>query len=496
MAVYQNLTVTQIRQDADQNCSTVRILWQSTQTGPSYNLYADVGTYTLTVNGQAQQPEEITFVLPQNTTQTILDVEKTVFHNEKGEAEVTVQTWMNTHISAGIVELSQTVKLDTIPQASTVTASEGVIGGCSRLAVTRKNSQSAHSVFFRFGALEGYITPDGQISGEEVIFSGERVDFYLPESFYGQIPHSKSGICQLTLCTYADGIPVGTPQTTEFTVLVEENSCIPTISGAVVDVNPKTVELTGDDRFLIRYCSNALCTVTGSAKNGAQLVKKRILGREVEASLQITGTETGDFPMDVTDSRGLTASYLAQTVCVPYIKLSCLASAVRDDPTSGEATLDISGDCFTGSFGAKDNQLSLSYSTDGENFLPAEPALADNRYTARVQLTGLDYTRLHTVTVRASDSLMTVEKQVTVKKGVPTFDWGEGDFAFHVPVQMDSSLAVAGSLTVGGKGLTDLIYPVGSVYLCEASVDPGAVFGGTWVMLSQQESIYRWRRTG
>ena len=50
MAVYQNLTVTQIRQDADQNCSTVRILWQSTQTGPSYNLYADVGTYTLTVS--------------------------------------------------------------------------------------------------------------------------------------------------------------------------------------------------------------------------------------------------------------------------------------------------------------------------------------------------------------------------------------------------------------------------------------------------------------
>jgi hypothetical protein len=38
--------------------------------------------------------------------------------------------------------------------------------------------------------------------------------------------------------------------------------------------------------------------------------------------------------------------------------------------------------------------------------------------------------------VRAVDRLQTVTKSVTVGKGIPVFDWGEGDFAFHVPVTL------------------------------------------------------------
>lgn len=166
MAVYQNLSLTQVSQNREENTSQVRILWQSTQTGVSYNAIADTGTYTLYVNGQKQFTREITFVLPAKTTQTIVDVEETILHNAKGDAEITVETWMNTHISAGIVELSQTLKLDNIPQASTVTASDGVIGGISQLAVTRRNTQYDHAIGWRFGELSGYLTAAGQITAD------------------------------------------------------------------------------------------------------------------------------------------------------------------------------------------------------------------------------------------------------------------------------------------------------------------------------------------
>ena len=180
MAVYQNLSVTQLGQNGEENTSVIKILWQSTQTGLSYNAIADTGRYTVIVNGQEQVTREVTFVLPQNTTETIVSAEEVISHNDKGEAEVTVKTWMNTHISAGIVELSQTLKLDPIPQASTVVASDGVIGGISRLAVTRKNGESSHTIAWQFGQLGGYLDAAGQICENPVEFFAESLDFSLP----------------------------------------------------------------------------------------------------------------------------------------------------------------------------------------------------------------------------------------------------------------------------------------------------------------------------
>lgn len=40
--------------------------------------------------------------------------------------------------------------------------------------------------------------------------------------------------------------------------------------------------------------------------------------------------------------------------------------------------------------------------------------------------------------------------------------------------------AAVGSLTVGGRTLADILYPVGTVYLSVSEVDPGTMFGGTW----------------
>lgn len=451
MAVYQNLTLTQVSQNVDENASRVRILWQSTQTGPSYNAIADTCRYTLYVNGQKHFTREVTFWLPQNTTQTIVDVEESILHDPRGEAEIRVETWMNTHISAGIVELSQTLKLDNIPQASTVTASDGVIGGVAQLAVTRRSEDSSHAIFWEFGKQNGYLSANGQVTWEMEQFSAESVAFYLPESFYHEIPDAKSGICRLTIYTYAGSELVGTPQAAEFTVSVQEDACIPEVWGDGVDINPVTLALTGDEKIFVRDHTTALCTIQARGKNGAQIVSKKIQGIDVEDRLILENMPTGQINMEVTDSRGFTAAVQLQRPLVAYIPLTCVAQAHRNGAVSGEATLQISGQVFTGSFGAADNTLTLAYSLDGVQFNPVKAQLQDNGYFAQVALSGLDYTRLHTITIRAADRLMQVEKQAVVKKGMPTFDWGEEDFAFHVPVKLDTPLSVEN----GGTGASD-----------------------------------------
>ena len=74
--------------------------------------------------------------------------------------------------------------------------------------------------------------------------------------------------------------------------------------------------------------------------------------------------------------------------------------------------------------------------------------MSGGTYSATVALTGLDYQQTHTVDVRVSDKLMNITKSIPVKKGIPAFDWGERDFAFHVPVKHDTALGFGS----GGTG--------------------------------------------
>ena len=79
------------------------------------------------------------------------------------------------------------------------------------------------------------------------------------------------------------------------------------------------------------------------------------------------------------------------------------------------------------------------------------PTISNNTYTASADLTGLDYQNQYNISVSVVDKLSSVTKTVTVKKGIPVFDWGESDFAFHVPVNFEK----------GGTGFAPAGYGLG-----------------------------------
>ena len=451
MAVYQSLTLTQVGQSQENNTSQVRILWQSVQTGGSYNLTERTAYYTVSVNGQPEERVDIRYVLPMQSTKVLADTVITVPHNDKGEATVTVTTWMDTHISAGVVELHKTLSSDPIPRASILRAADGNIGGSSVLAIIKRNSTYSHSIYCKFGELWGYVTEKGRLSEQEVIFSADQVIFQIPEAFFWQIPGAKNGQCRLYLQTYDGDMPVGQPHQAVFTATAEEVNCGPAVTGRVVDVNETTMNLTGDSGVLVRFMSDALCSIQTQTQYGAGVVETKIAGQAVQnGELLLPGVEQETVTFAVTDSRG----YHAQAECycpmIPYITLSAEAAAKRESLGSNP-TVFVSGDCYCGSFGAKENTVTVEVSTDAVRYIPAEVTLGENRYSAFAELPDVDYTRNHTVYVRVKDCLMQKEKTLTLKKGVPVFDWGEQDFAFHVPVQMDQPLP----LHSGGTGATD-----------------------------------------
>lgn len=481
MAVYQNLTLTQLSQDIPGNTSQVRVVWESVQTGGSYNDVRHTAKVTVTVNGTKLQTESVTYSLPYGQKSTIFDRVFTVSHDDMGQAALTVNTWMDTHISAGVVELKKTLNLTQIPRPTTLTAPNTQIGYLCRIQLSPKYPGTQHTLSFRFGSRSGYIDGEGKISESPVVLSANSVLFAVPEDFYQEIPDSLTGVCSLTCTTWLAGSQIGQPQTSDFTVQADEGACWPLVSCQMVDVNPVTVAVTGNDRLFIQGVSNASCTLDAETFHCATAAVRKIGSTVLDPgqdSLVIEGIR--EIPtFSVTDSRGLEDHYKPKYKLIDYRTPTCKASLVRLHPTDGTASLSLEGQWYGGELGLSDNALFLSYRIGDGQWQTLTPVLTGNAYTAQVTLTDMAYDRLYNLTVAVSDLLTREEKQLVLKKSIPVFDWGENDFRFHVPVAMES-------LTVGGKTLTDLLYPVGSVYISTAETAPNLLFGGVWEQLPER----------
>ena len=103
MAVSQILKLYQGTQYVTNNTSELRILWKSTQSGESHNNNTRTANYWVSVNGGTEQKYSVNYTLPKGKTKTILDTTITVPHDDLGKCSVTVRTWMDTKISAGVV---------------------------------------------------------------------------------------------------------------------------------------------------------------------------------------------------------------------------------------------------------------------------------------------------------------------------------------------------------------------------------------------------------
>lgn len=352
-------------------------------------------------------------------------------------------------------DISGSITLPTIARASTVSAANAQIGSRATVVVSRKNTAFTHSIAYRFGDLSGYIDAEGNGVDTEARLTATTLNFLLPDSFYTQIPNAPVGECVLICRTYSGDTRIGQEQTGEFTVVAGEDRCRPLVSGTVQDVNPVTAALTGDDTVLVQHASVARCRIDAHPRNGAAIAQKRIGGIAVQDdTLDINSPSFETLRFEAVDSRGYQGSFALPVDQIPYVVLTNNAVVQRTDPTSGNAVLTLQGSCWNGNFGAEENTLTATVQINEENAKTIAVSVGqDHKYIAALQLTGLDYTREHTITVTVTDKVMSVGLSLPVQKGVPVFDWGEEDFQFHVPVEV-------AALTIGGVPLEKYIQSI------------------------------------
>lgn len=417
--------------ELEENCSqvTATLSYSRTDGYMTYGHWAG----TLTVNGEKASVSGKYLEITKNSNTVAITHTVRVPHNDDGTKTVTITaTGSISGTTLTKTTISGDVALEKIPRAASIAATDGDIGSVSMVTIGKKSDAYTYTVAYRFGSLQGYLSENG-LSQEAAFVTASGLAFPLPESFYYEIPDKPSDSCTLVCTTFLNGSAIGTPQTCTFTVRAAPERCGPVLTADVRDVNENTLALTGDQNTFIRYVSTALCTVTAQARYGASITRKKIAGKTLSANtLTLERIDTDTVLFTAKDSRGYTAQTQMALELLPYFLPVLRVRAERTDATGGGATLQAEGSFYNGDF----NSLGLQYQLEDGTAVQLQPQIDGNRFTAAATLENLDYTRAYTVTVTLADQLSTKVVHARINPGVPVFDWGGGDFRFHVPVEL------------------------------------------------------------
>lgn len=325
MSVFQTLTLEQVGQSIANNTSKVRVKWTSQQTGSSYNdAPGDKAYYYITLNGGTRTEHTVAFTLPQNTTKTILDTTITVNHNPDGTGSVKVDTWMNTEISAGVIEQTKTLTLDTIPRASVVSAPKtGALGSALKVEIDRKSASFTDKLYYKVGSKsEEQITAyDGKTT---------TYNWKPPVSLATNAPNSTKLTVTLITKTYNGNTYVGRSEcVVELSI---PTSVAPTLSVALSD--PTKVSTTYGGYVQLR--SKITVELTAAGSYGSTIKSYSIKVGNFYAATTSSGTtdylpSSGnvDVVCSVTDSRGRTTTKKQPVTVLPYSKptISAISAA-------------------------------------------------------------------------------------------------------------------------------------------------------------------------
>ena len=362
MSVTQTLSVTELAGSVDTtaNTSKVRILWKSTQEGDSWNGFTRTAKYYVSINGGAETEYEVDYTLPKNTIKTIVDVTLTVAHKSNGAGTVKVRTWMDTRISADVIELSKSLTLTTIARASTISAVPSYTfvlgeqyGSADGMNVvwTPRSTSFRYKLKFSMGSwsLETSVIHPNQTSTYAYTVS-------IPLEAAKQIPNGTQGTMTVTLYTFSDSngkTQVGSESSKTFPVKVPDNaSTKPAVAMALAPVTSLGGKFSS---LYIQGKSKVQASLSGEAKFGASISSYRmyVSGESYDAPYltdYLSTSGTVNVKGRAVDSRGYYNEVPIDITVIPYNKPMILAASGESEVIAtrcdGDGNPSDSGTCL------------------------------------------------------------------------------------------------------------------------------------------------------
>ena len=383
MAVSQSLTLAQVSQSVANNTSQVRLVWKSTQSGASWNGFTRTAYYYIATNGGSETGYSVSYTLPQSATTTIVDRTFTVSHKADGTGWVSARSYMDTDISAGVIQKSASLTLTTIPRATqpNVSSSSVDMGAEITINTPRASSGFTHDLAYSFAG-GSYVSITTGV--------GTSYKWTVPD-LASKIPNAISGTLTIRCITKNGSTTIGT-KTVTMTIKVPE-SVVPSVSSVAVS---ETVSgLAAQFETFVQSKSKIKATISASGAKGSTIkeysatFQGKVYADSSWTSELLTSAGTLTIKARVKDSRGRWSAYKNVDITVqPYDKPKVQALRAYRCNADGTANTE-------GKYAKIIYQYSVS-SVDGKN--TAAMSLKWKRSTLT------EYTELTTSTALSADT--------------------------------------------------------------------------------------------